>query len=162
MNAGSPAKNCAQGFVSLASLIHAVAPEKLLEARRRVFMLSREELLVRYRTAHAHGKRIIAFRMAEALVRYGVPPFVWYESLALDDLTIHQRFDLFLADLMWLRRWYRDHEKVVRYRRCKALLTGYETIFHREAEFAFYQGKRPTWKLVGSLSLTERQQWDCA
>ena len=32
----------------------------------------------------------------------------------------------------------------------------------REAEFAFYEGRRPAWQLVKSLSMTERQQWDAA
>lgn len=125
-------------------------------------MQSREELLCRYRMAHIEGKRVIAFLMAEALVRDGVPPFVWHDVLALDGRTVNQRYDLFLADLMWLRRWYRDHDKIVRYLRCRVMLAGADHLFHREAEFAFYEGKRPAWKLVGSLSLTERQQWDCA
>lgn len=162
MTSGSPAKDGAHGFASLASLLRAVAPEKLEDARRRVVMQNREELLRRYRTAHIEGKRVIAFLMAEALVRDGVPPFVWRDGLALDGLTVNQRYDLFLADLMWIRRWYRDHDKVVRYRRCRVMLAGAGHLFHREAEFAFYEGKRPAWKLVASLSLTERQQWDCA
>jgi len=162
MTSGSPAKDAGEGFTSLASLLRAVAPEKLEEARRRVVMQNREELLRRYRAAHIEGKRVIAFLMAEALVRNGVPPFVWLDGLALDGLTVNQRYDLFLADLMWVRRWYRDHDKVVRYRRCKVMLAGADHLFHREAEFAFYEGKRPAWKLVASLSLTERQQWDCA
>lgn len=162
MTSGSPAKDDAQGFASLASLLRAVAPEKLEQARRRVVMQSREELLCRYRTAHLEGKRVIAFLMAEALVRHGVPPFVWHDALVLDGLSANQRYDLFLADLMWVRRWYRDHDKVVRYRRCQMMLAGSDHSFHREAEYAFYEGKRPAWKLVALLSLTERQQWDCA
>ena len=162
MTSGSPAKNASEGFTSLASLLRAVAPEKLEEARRRVIMQNREELLCRYRAAHIEGKRVIAFLMAEALVRDGVPPFVWHDGLTPDGLTVNQRYDLFLADLMWVRRWYRDHDKVVRYRRCQVMLAGTDHLFHREAEFAFYEGKRPAWKLVASLSLHERQQWDCA
>jgi len=162
MTSGSPAKDAAEGFAPLASLLRAVAPEKLEEARRRVVMQNREELLNRYRAAHIEGKRVIAFLMAEALVRDGVPPFVWHDGLTSGGLTVNQRYDLFLADLMWVRRWYRDHDKVVRYRRCQIMLAGADHLFHREAEFAFYEGKRPAWKLVASLSLTERQQWDCA
>jgi hypothetical protein len=162
MTSGSPAQDEAQGFASLASLLHAVAPEKLEEARRRMVMQNRGELLRRYRAAHIAGRRVTAFLMGEALVRDGVPPFVWHDGLTLDGLTVNQRYDLFLADLMWMRRWYRDHDKVVRYRRCKVMLAGGDHLFHGEAEFAFYGGRRPAWKLVGSLSLTERQQWDCA
>ena len=162
MTSGSPAENEVKGFASLASLVRAVAPEKIEEARRRVVMQNREELLCRFRTAHTEGKRVVAFLMAEALVRQGVPPFVWRDALALDGLTVNQRYDVFLADVMWVRRWYRDHDNAVRYRRCKVMLAGADHLFHREAEFAFYEGKRPAWKLVASLSLTERQQWDCA
>jgi hypothetical protein len=35
-------------------------------------------------------------------------------------------------------------------------------VFHREAAFLFYQGQRPAWKIVGTLSMTERQQWESA
>jgi hypothetical protein len=41
-----------------------------------------------------------------------------------------------------LRQWYADHAKAVRYKRGKALLSGSDIVFHREAEFAFYGGKR--------------------
>ena len=162
MSFRSPVQDDAQGFASIASLLRAVAPEKLEEARRRVGMQNREELLCRFRAAHIEGKRVIAFLMAEALIRHGVPPFVWRDTLALDGLTVNQRYDIFLTDVMWVRRWYRDHDKAVRYRRCRVMLAGGDHLLHREAEFAFCEGKRPGWKLVASLSLTERQQWDCA
>lgn len=48
------------------------------------------------------------------------------------------------------------------YQRGKLMLTGTEKDFWREAEFALYMGKRPAWKLVGSLSLNEKQQTDSA
>jgi hypothetical protein len=69
---------------------------------------------------------------------------------------------LTLTDLAWLRRWHPDHASAVRYQRGKALLTGSETVFHREAAFQFYQGQRPAWKIVGTMSMTERQQWESA
>lgn len=162
MSAGSHEAASGEGFVPLASLLSQISRAKRNNASVRVLRLERDELLTRFRAAHTSGKRVIAFLMAEALVRHDVPPFVWHESLALDSASINQRYDLFLADLVWLRRQYPEHTKVVRYRRCKVLLTGYETIFHREAEFAFFAGKRPAWKLVASLSLSERQMLDCA
>jgi hypothetical protein len=82
--------------------------------------------------------------------------------LALDNITVNHREALTLADLAWLRRWYPDHANSVRYKRGKALLTGSAAVFHREAAFLFYQGQRPAWKAVSSLSMTERQQWDAA
>jgi hypothetical protein len=162
MASGSPAKDAVQGFAPLAPLLRLVDPFKLKEARQRLIKLERADLLARYRAASASGRRVHASVMAQALVANGVPPFVWQDALVLDGLTVNQRYDLFLADLMWVRRWYRDHNKVVRYRRCKVMLAGGDRLFHQEAEFAFYEGRRPAWKLVASLSLTERQQWDCA
>jgi hypothetical protein len=50
----------------------------------------------------------------------------------------------------------------VRYKRGKALLTGSEMVFQREAAFHFYQGKRPAWKIVSTLRMTERQQFESA
>lgn len=162
MTLGSAVVVPEQGFTPLASLLCSVAPVKRYEAQQRVARLGREELIDRFRVAFAGGKRVTAFLMAEALVVRDIPPCFWHELLVLDGVSINQRFDLLLADLMWLRRWYPNHAKVVRYQRGKALLTGSDMIFHREAEFAFYQGRRPAWKLVGSLSMNERQQWDSA
>lgn len=149
-------------LVPLSSLLSAVGPNKLNEARRRLRLAGRDNLIERFREAQTCGKRVAAHLLAEALVWHGIPPFAWHQALVLDRLNINQRYDLFAADLLWLRRHYPDHAKIVRYRRCKTLLTRHGLIFHREAEFAFYQGQRPAWRLVGSLSLTERQQWDCA
>lgn len=100
--------------------------------------------------------------MAGELIERGIPPCFWREVLELDEPTLPQRADLVLADLAWLRRWHSKHTSAVRYQRGKALLTGSESVFLREAEFAFYQGKRPAWKIVGSMSMTDRQQWESA
>lgn len=162
MGAGSPVEQTVQGFAPLAPLLRIVDPIKLDDAQRRLRKLERADLLGRYRAAFSSGKRVHAYVMAQALAANGVPPFVWHEKLHLEDLNVSQRFDLFIGDLLWLRREYPDHAKQVRYRRCQAVLTAGTTIFHREAEFMWYAGRRPAWKLVGSLSLTERQQWDCA
>lgn len=151
----------AQGFAPLGPMLRAVGPSKLYEARRRVLSLRRDELLDHYRLAFATGQRVRAFLMAEGLALGGVPPFVMHDGLTSDSLDVNQRYGLFVVDLVWLRHQYPAHADVVRYQRGKAMLTGAEAVFHREAEFAFYRGIRPAWKLVGSLSLTERQQWDC-
>jgi hypothetical protein len=158
LSAGGPV----EGSAPLASLLRASAPDALSEARRRVAKLDRGSLIGRFRLAFAEGKRLVAFVMAEVLVERGILPSFWYEELALDSATVNQRADLLLFDLAWLRRWHREHASAVRYLRGKALLTGNDAVFHREAVFAFHQGKRPAWKIVGSLSLTERQQWDAA
>lgn len=149
-------------YMPLTFMQYAAPPGDLHEVRRRVAQLARADLIQRYRTAFSDGRRLVAGIMAAELIERAIPPCFWHEVLALDDATLNQRADLVLADLAWLRRWYPNHADAVRYRRGKALLTGSEAVFRREAEFAFYQGKRPAWKLVGSMSMSERQQWDCA
>lgn len=144
------------------SLLHAVTPDTLDEARRRVAKLDRADLIQRYRAAYAEDKRLTAYVMAGELIERGIPPCFWHERLALVSASVNQLADLAMADLAWLRRQHPAHASAVRYQRGKALLTGSETVFLREAEFAFYGGKRPAWKLVGSLSMTERQQWEAA
>jgi hypothetical protein len=157
----SPAAFATQGFAPLSPLLRSVDALKLDEARRRLRRLGRAELLERYRAAFAPCHRLQAYLMADALVAQGVPPFAWHEGLKVDDLSNTQRFDLFITDLLWIRRQYPDHARNVRYRRCQAVLNAGTVVFHREAEFMWYAGRRPAWKLVGSFSLTERQQWDC-
>jgi hypothetical protein len=149
-------------YMPLTMMQHAASLDTLHEVHIKVARLSRAEVIRRYRAAYAAGKRLIAGVMAANLVERGIPPCFWHEMLAFDDATLDQRADLVLTDLAWLRRWYPKHAAAVRYRRGKALLTGSDATFRREAKFAFYQGKRPAWKLVGSMSMTERQQWDCA
>ncbi|MCG2585986.1 hypothetical protein [Massilia sp. TS11] len=119
-------------------------------------------MLSRYRESAAKGKRLQAFLIGEALISQFVPPFVWRDGLPNDDLDVNHRFDLFLADLMWLRAAHARHAQAVRYKRCKLILsTVSQTVFHREAEYMYWQGRRPAWKLVASLSMTDDQQWDC-
>lgn len=162
MTTRSHAGDAEQGFVPLASLLRTVEPLKLYDIQQRVRSFGRDELLVRYRAAFRSGRRKPAYVLANALVAKGVPPWVWHDEPIADGLSINMRYDLFLADVMWLRRHHADHADAIRYQRGKLMLTGGEAAFHREAEYAFYKGKRPAWKLVGSLSLTIRQQWGCA
>lgn len=149
-------------FKPLTLMPYVAHPDTLEEVRHRVERLDRASLIERYQVAYFNGKRLIAGIMAAELIERGIPPCFWHERLALDDATLEQRADLVLADLAWMRRWYPNHAKSVRYQRCKAILTGSEAVFRSEAEFMFYKGRRPAWKLVGSMSMTERQQWDSA
>jgi hypothetical protein len=151
-----------EGFAPLARLLRAPAPGALDEARRRIAKLHRANLIQHYQAAYAANKLLGAYLMGEELIERGTPPCFWHETLALGSANLAQRRILVLGDMAWLRRWYPDHDKVVRYQRIKALLTGPESMFFREAEFAFYEGRRPAWQLVKSLSMTERQQWDAA
>lgn len=162
MIARSPIADTAQGFAPLASLLCKVAPEKLDQAQRRVEGLGREELIDRFREAFANDKRLVAHILSVELTWRCVPPCFRHERLVWDGASVNQRYDLLVADLAWLRRWHSDHAKAIRYRRSRLLFTGSEAQLHKEAEYAYWAGRRPAWKLVGSLSLTERQQWDCA
>lgn len=114
MTSGSPAADAAQGFVPLSSLLRTVEPFKLHDVQRRVRRFGRAELLDQYRAAFKAHQRKRAYVMAGALVAAGIPPWVWHDGLALDDLGVNARFDLFLADLMWMRRHYFTHVEVVR------------------------------------------------
>jgi len=118
-----------KGFASLAPLLRASAPGALDEARRRIAKLDRVSLIQQYRAAYAGGKLLAAYLMAEGLIERGTPPCFWYETLALGSASLAQRRILVLGDMAWLRRWYSDHDKVVRYQRIRVLLTGPEGMF---------------------------------
>lgn len=149
-------------YTPIASLLRTARVKLQDEVIRRVRNLDRADLLNRYRTAYDDGKRLIAYFMANELIERRIPPCFWHELLALENASVNQRGDLVTADLAWLRRWHRDHAKAVRYQRGKAILTGTNAAFLRESEFAFYGGRRAAWQIVGSMSMTEHQQWSAA
>lgn len=149
------------GFRTLAPLLQTVAPEKLAAARSRVAELDRNRLIEGFQRAFSSGKRVPAYVIADELTVRGIPPVFRYAPASTPGSSLEQRFDLMVYDLRWLRRWYPDHARSVRYQRCKVLLTGSDKAFHREAEYMFYVGRRPAWKMVASLSLSENQQLDC-
>lgn len=156
-----PAMAPAVPFTPLAPLLQAIAPAKLAAARATVGGFERGELVTKFRSAFHAGKRLLSLLYADGLIAKGVPPTFWHSHLSRSDFNLEQRFSLFAYDVRWLRAAYPDHSRVIRYRRGKLLLTGTEKDFWREAEFSFYAGRRPAWKIVGSLSLDERQQTDC-
>lgn len=161
MTATSPVARSISGFRPLAPLLQTIALERLNAARLRVADFGRDELVNRFRSAFGNGKRLTALIMADELTAREIPPAFRHLHLEGAEYSLDQRFDLLVFDLRWLRSWYPEHAKIVRYQRCKTLLTGSDRLFHREAEYAFYQGKRPMWKIVSSLSLTQQQQFDC-
>lgn len=161
MMATNSVEPSATEFRPLAPLLHAVSPDKLAVARRQVAELGRIRLIDGYRTAFANGRRVAAFILAEELTKRGIPPCFRLDHRAPPPATHEQKFDLFLADLRWLRRRYPEHVKSVRYMRYRELFAFSESAFHRAAEYVFYEGKRPAWKITGSLSLDQRQQWEC-
>lgn len=151
-----------QDYVSLSALLGPVAPSGLERARLRLAVTDRERLIGGFQKAFAAGKRLLAHLIAEELVTRGVPPCCWYEILDWKHASLSQRYDLFVCDLLWLRRWHRRHVQKIRYIRYRVLLTGIDTAFYREVDYAFWAGRRPAWQLIKSLSLTVSQQWECA
>jgi hypothetical protein len=150
------------GFQPLAPLLQSTTPESIGAARRRLAGLDQSELVDLFGRAFASGKRLAAFLAADELTARGIPPTFRHFHVPSTSQSLEQRFDLLLADLRWLRRWYPEHVKSIRYKRYRDLLTPHEPAHHRAAEFVFYEGKRPTWKIVASMSMDQRQQWDCA
>lgn len=161
-NAVMPEEIACTEFQPLAPLLAATPAETLAAIRLRLASLGREELIKRFRVAFAGAKRLTSLVFADALIAEGIPPAFWHENQQWAAHSLNPRFDLFLFDVRWLRRWYPEHVRVVRYKRCRQLLSTAESAHHREAEYAFYAGRRPPWKLVASLGLSKRQQWDCA
>jgi hypothetical protein len=158
----SPIAPAVQAFQPIAALLKGIAPDKLNIIRLRVATLERTELLDRFRSAFGARKRTASLLLSDELVQRGIPPCFWHTRALPDELHLEQKYDLMMFDLRWLRRWHLDHVKKVRYGRYRDLLLSSEAGFHRAADFAFYAGKRPAWKIVGSLSMTRQQQWDCA
>lgn len=163
MTAGSPSAPVTTGFQSLVPLLASSQPDKLAAVRCRVAEFDRGELLDRFRRDFENGKRIASFLLADELIARSIPPCFWRSHLSIParELDVTQRFDLMLYDLRWLRRWHPDHPHAIRYGRYRELFTASEPAFHRAAEFVFHAGRRPVWKIVGSLSMTEAQQWEC-
>lgn len=162
MTVTNPVESSISGFRPLAPLLQTVQPERLDAARLRVADLERDELLDKFRDAFASGKVLATHILGDELTARGIPPSMWHSHLPDSDYSLDQRCSLLLADLRWLRRWYPEHTKRVRYQRYRDALAPFDGKQIKAAEFVFYAGKRPPWKIVASLSLNERQQWDCA
>lgn len=146
----------------MSSLLKNVSAERIYEILLRLKDVGREDLIKRFRDAVSEKRRLAAYLTSVELTRRGVPPCFRSLHRYQDSDSVNQRSDLVIGDLTWLRHWYPEHANVVRYRRGKLIFDGSDTVFLREAEFAFYEGRRPAWKLVQSLSLSEDQQWECA
>ena len=154
--------NAGAGFRPLSLQLQTIPLETLEEARRRAAGRDRDELLDKFRNAFAGGKLLAAFILADELIAREIPPCMWHHHLSSTDYSLDQRYLMTVADFRWLRSWHLEHVKRVRYQQYQLLFSPHEPAFHRAAEYVFYQGQRPPWKIVASLSLDERQQWSCA
>jgi hypothetical protein len=151
-------------FQPLTPLLTAQRPEKIAAVRSKLETMDRDDLIILSRSSFAAGKRVAFHLSNDELTRRGIPPVFRHHLDRLDkNRTREEMFDLLLADVRWLRREYPDHAKPsrVRYKRSRDMLSFAEPLHLRETEFAFYGGRRPAWKIVGRLSLTNEQQRDC-
>lgn len=123
--------------------------------------LDRAKLLTAYDRAFTSGQRAAFFMLSDELTTRGIPPIFRYSCLLAEECSVNQQFDLLMADMRWLRCWYPDHFQSIRYKRYQLLFGRDEKMFHRAAEYVFFQGQRPLWKITASMSLSQRQQSDC-
>lgn len=143
-------------LVSLATLLDEKAPAALNRFRSGVRKMPTETLVNQLRWAYRDGKRVGAYLLNEELTRRGFPPCFRH----LPDPTIGtlaERFDIFMADAQWIATRYPEQKPMFsRYGRLFL-----PSAFHATAQFIFYFGKTPAWKIVKGLALTEDQQWEC-
>lgn len=148
-------------FEPLARLVQGIEPSKLNEVKTRLATADRDKLLERFRADFRTGNRRRALVIADALIERGVPPIFWHDWRYVAIYSLEQRADLLVYDLRWLRSAYPNHASTVRYDRSRLMLSKVDAAHHREAMFAFYNGRRALWKIVASLSLSVAQQHDC-
>lgn len=149
------------GFANVPHLLHPLSTDQYRTIREGLARVERIALLSGFVKAFMAGDRKRSFMLSETLTKRGVPPcFRGIENIKTE-LTLNQKFDLFLYDIRWIRSQHWGHIEQVRYQRYRDLFASHEQKFQNASEFVFYQGKRPAWKIVASLSLTETQQWDC-
>jgi hypothetical protein len=118
------------------------------------------KLCAALRTAFWSGQRVSSFLLAEELAARGVPPSLREMELDRLQLSLNEKFDLFVYDARWIMRRYPEQVAVVRFEQSKRLFK--ESTFHQAAQFAFYYGQRPPGKIAGGIGLTDEQQWECA
>lgn len=148
-------------FPSLQPFLEIWESPKSVAFRLKLKSSGREELIDKFREAFSGKKRLTALLLADALIERGIPPLFWHHHLSKSVYCLEQIYDLLAYDIRWLRERYRDHHTQIRYKRYRLLFGRSEIHFHRETEFAFYQGRRAPGQIVRAMSLTEQQQWDC-
>lgn len=149
------------GFANIPRLLQSITRERTIAIKRQLTLLDRDDLIDRFRSSFFKGKREATFLISDELTRRGIPPCFRLSHLSRTNYTTDQTYDLFLADVRWLRRQYPDHPKSVKYERYRQSFDGNEKKFDAAAEYIFYKGKRPFWHIVRSMKLTEAMQFEC-
>lgn len=111
-------------------------------------------------TAFRSGQRVASFLLSEELAARGVPPSLRELPTGQMNLSMSEKFDLFVYDARWITHRYPEQTSAVRYEQSKRLFK--ESTFHQAALFTFYYGQRPPGKIAGGIGLTDEQQWECA
>jgi len=148
------------GLTPLAQCITATSEAARSRVRAALPRQPSEKLCASLRTAFRSGQRVASFLLAEELMARGVPPSLRDMELERLNLSLNERFDLFVYDARWIMRRYPGQVELVRYEQSKRLFR--ESTFHQAALFTFFYGQRPPGKIAGGMALTEEQQWECA
>jgi hypothetical protein len=100
--------------------MQSISDEKRAAVHDRLDSFDRAKLLDTFgdrfaAAARAPASRKAAYLIAERLVRHGIPPCFWrhYLSKPADELPATQQFDLMVYVLLWQRRHYLDHARVI-------------------------------------------------
>jgi hypothetical protein len=160
--AASSNSSLGAAFSPLSALLKAEDATKLNTAIRVAASRNRHELIERLKQSVMDGKRVQAYALNTALTMQGIPPVFRYPNFNLSQENVNQKNDLFISDMRWLEHTYMQHLHKIRFSRYKAMFTPILTRFCDAADYVFYQGQRPAWRIVASLALEDGMQHECA
>lgn len=159
--AASSSTSLGAAFSPLSALLRAEDADKLSSIIRAVANCDRFELVDRLAQSMSRGKRVQAYVLNAALTAKGIPPVFRYPDFYPSADDVNQKNDLFMADMQWLERTCTFHAKKIRFARYRDMFTPILTKFCKAADYVFYEGRRPAWRIVASLALEEDMQHDC-
>jgi hypothetical protein len=148
-------------FSPLSEVLRTKNAAKLKEAIRAAASKDRFTLANWLQQSVQCGDRVRGHIFNEALTMQGIPPVFRYPNFSLAAESINLKNDLYMADLSWLRHCYASQVGKIRYQRYRALFTPELNKFFEAADYVFYQGSRPAWRIVASLALDNEVQHEC-
>ena len=160
-HAASSSRSLGAAFSPLSALLRAEDAFKLKSIINSAANFNRFELVDRLAKSMSEGKRVQAYVLNAALTEKGIPPVFRYPDFYPSADDVNQKNDLFMADMQWLERTCGFHVKKIRFARYRDMFTPILTKFCNAADYVFYEGRRPAWRIVASLALEEDMQHDC-
>lgn len=148
-------------FSPLSEILRAKNAAKLKEAIRVAACRDRFTLANWLQQSVQCGDRVRGHIFNEALTMQGIPPVFRYPNFSLAAKSVNLKNDLYMADLSWLRYCHASQAEKTRYQRYRALFAPVLNKFFEAADYVFYQGSRPAWRIVASLALDEEVQHEC-